>query len=278
MKTYDLGFSPCPNDTFIFYALVSAKLKKCRVHFREMLADVESLNGLAFRQTLEVTKLSYHAFGHLLDDYVLLRSGSALGRGCGPLLISRRPCVPEELRDRRVAIPGRYTTAAMLLMLHGEYHNLVEMSFEQIMPAIKGGGVDAGAIIHESRFTYERQGLSKVVDLGSWWEEVTKLPVPLGGICARRDLGHKKLAEINSCVRESVAYALTNPQIPMDYVRRHAQEMEDEVMARHIGLYVNSFTEDLREEGLNAVDCMLKMGYDRGIFPRYRNDFVIDEA
>ncbi|MFZ5993521.1 MAG: 1,4-dihydroxy-6-naphthoate synthase [Thermodesulfobacteriota bacterium] len=275
MKTYSLGFSPCPNDTFIFYALVKGRLKHCNLRFREMLADVETLNRMAFRRELEVTKLSYHAFGHLVDDYVLLRSGSALGRGCGPLLVSRQACSPEELWDKKIAIPGKYTTAAMLLRLYGEYKNLVEMGFEKIIPAVKGGMADAGVIIHESRFTYEKEGLARIVDLGQWWEETTGMPVPLGGIFARRDLGTKESGAIDSCLKEGIQYAFSHREEPMEYVREHAQELEDDVIRKHVDLYVTPFTLDLGEEGVQAVRHMLKMGYDKGLFKSYRDDFVV---
>jgi len=275
MKTYSLGFSTCPNDTFIFYALVNGRLNHCKLRFRERLADVETLNRMALRRELEVTKLSYHAFGHLVDDYVLLRSGSALGRGCGPLLVSRQACPPEELQDKKIAIPGKYTTAAMLLRLYAEYKNLVEMGFEKIIPAVKEGMADAGVIIHESRFTYEKEGLARIVDLGQWWEETTGMPVPLGGIFARRDLGTEELAAVDSCLKESIRYAFSHKEEPMDYIREHAQELEDEVIEKHINLYVNPFTLDLGEEGIQAVRHMLKMGYDKGLFKSYRDDFVV---
>lgn len=275
MKTYSLGFSPCPNDTFIFYALVRGRLNHCKLRFREMLADVETLNQMAFRRELEVTKLSYHAFGHLVDDYVLLKSGGALGRGRGPLLVSRQACSPEELQDKKIAIPGKYTTAAMLLRLYAEHKNLVEMSFEKIIPAVKMGVADAGVIIHESRFTYEKEGLVRIVDLGQWWEETTGLPVPLGGIFARRDLGIEKLAAVDSCLKESIQYAFSHREEPMEYVREHAQELEDDVIKKHVNLYVNSFTLDIGEEGIQAVRHILKMGYDKSLFRRYREDFVV---
>ncbi len=275
MKVYTLGFSPCPNDTFIFYALVNGKLNNCKLHFRETMADVETLNKMAFDNGLDVSKLSYHAFGHLVDEYVLLTSGSALGRGCGPLLVSRHACSPVELEGKRIAIPGEFTTAALLLRLYGEYNDLVEMSFEKIIPAVKEGIVDAGAIIHESRFTYEKEGLVGIVDLGSWWEGITGLPVPLGGICARRDLGAQDLWAIDSCLRESIQWAFVHNDDPMDYVRGHSQELEDDVIRKHIDLYVNSFTLGLAGEGVKSVHRLLKMGYDKGVFKHYREDFMV---
>lgn len=274
-KPYTLGFSPCPNDTFAFYALANGKIADCLFRFNSTLADIETLNKKAFRCELDVTKLSYHAFGYLTDDYVLLNRGSALGRGCGPLLVAMRQYSPRELRAMKIAIPGQFTTAAMLLKLHGEYQNLIEMSFEKIIPAIQNGTVEAGAVIHESRFTYEKAGLVKLVDLGQWWEENTGMPIPLGGIFARRGLPERTLQGIDSCIRESVRYAFANREEPLEYMRRNAQEMDDHVMTEHTRLYVNSFTLELGDEGRKAVDCLLRMGYDKGIFKAYRKDFIL---
>lgn len=271
-----IGFSTCPNDTFIFHALIKKKIPDCGLSFSETLADVETLNEMAFRQQLDVTKLSYHAFGHLVDDYVLLRSGSALGRGCGPLLIAERPYKPGELVGKKIAIPGKYTTAAMLLRLYNsDYADLVEMSFEKIIPAIKDGVVDAGVIIHESRFTYQKEGLVSIVDLGEWWEKTTGLPIPLGGIFARRDLGDKTIATINICIRKSVEYAFKQPDKSRPYVKEHAQELADDVIKQHIDLYVNRFTLDLGKEGIEAVRYLLKTGYEKGLFKTFREDFAL---
>ncbi len=273
---FTIGFSTCPNDTFVFYALVKNKIKDCGLHFSETLADVETLNEMAFERKLDVTKLSYQAFGHLLNDYILLRSGSALGRGCGPLLISKNPYEPDELTDKRIAVPGKYTTAAMLLKLYNNrYKHLVEMTFEKIMPAIKEGAVEAGVIIHESRFTYQKEGLVKMVDLGDWWEERSGLPIPLGGIFARRDLAEEAIVAIDSCIKKSVEYAFLHQDEPMGYVKEHAQELADNVIKQHIELYVNPFTWELGDEGIAAIRYLLKMGYEKGVFVTYRDDFVI---
>lgn len=276
MKSLTIGFSTCPNDTFIFYALIKNKIKDCDLNFSETLADIETLNELAFKGNLDVTKLSYHAFGHLVNDYILLRSGSALGRGCGPLLISNHRYEPNELVDKKIAIPGQYTTAAMLLKLYNnQYKNLVAMSFEKIMPAIKEGTVEAGVIIHESRFTYEKEGLVKIVDLGNWWEETTGLPIPLGGIFARRNLGKETIAAVDSCIKKSIEYALLHKEEPMGYIKEYAQELSDDVIRQHVDLYVNPFTVDLGDEGIVAIRYLLKMGHEKGIFKTYRDDFVI---
>lgn len=275
MNTYSLGFSPCPNDTYIFYALVNGMLKKTSAFYRESLKDVETLNRMAMRSILDITKLSYHALGHVLNSYILLSSGSALGRSCGPLLVTRAPINPLNLKSCRVAIPGRYTTAALLLRLYSEFDHLVEMSFEKIMPAIKTGEVQAGVIIHEGRFTYKKYGLTEIIDLGRWWEEQTGLPIPLGGIAAKRDLGRAALAGIDADIRSSLEFSMEHPGSASDYVRIHAQEMENDVLEKHISLYVNEFSINLGADGIKAVDCLLKMGYDKGIFPVYRPDFVI---
>ncbi|HDP69553.1 MAG TPA: 1,4-dihydroxy-6-naphthoate synthase [Actinobacteria bacterium] len=282
MNSLSIGFSTCPNDTFIFYALMNNKMK-CKINFAETLEDVETLNKMAFDSELDVTKLSFQAFGHLLDDYLLLRSGSALGRGCGPLLVSNKKYEPEELINKKIAIPGKYTTAAMLLKLYNntvsadrqDYNNLIEMSFEKIIPAIKDGIVDAGVIIHESRFTYEKEGLKKIVDLGNWWEKTTGLSIPLGGIFAKRGLGEETIKKIDTCIRNSVEYAFSHREELMGYIKKYAQELSDDVINQHIDLYVNQFSIDLGEEGIEAVRYLLKKGYKKGIFESYREDFVI---
>jgi len=276
MRSFTIGFSTCPNDTFIFYALMKNKISDSKSRFIETLTDVETLNEMAFQKELDITKLSYHAFGHLVDDYILLRSGSALGRGCGPLLISDLPYKPEDLTNKKIAIPGKHTTAAMLLRLYNNhFEQLVPMSFEKIMPAIKEGIVDAGVIIHESRFTFQKEGLKKIVDLGSWWEDTTGLPIPLGGIFAKRSLGKEIIANINTDVRKSIDYAFRYPREPMEYIQQYAQELSEDVILQHIDLYVNTYSVDLGEEGIQAIRYLLKSGYDKGIFKTYRDDFVI---
>jgi len=276
MSSLTIGFSTCPNDTFIFYALMKNKIGDFDLRLTETLADVETLNEMAFRSKLDITKLSYHAFGHLVDDYILLRSGSALGRGCGPLLISDLAYNPEDLTDKKIAIPGQYTTAAMLLKLYNtQFKQLIPMSFEKIMPAIKEGKVNAGVIIHESRFTYQNEGLKKIVDLGSWWEDTTGLPIPLGGIFAKRSLGKEIIANINKSITKSVEYAFSYPQEPMEYIKQYAQELSEDVIRQHIDLYVNSYSIDLGNEGIEAIRYLLKLGYEKGVFKTYRDDFVI---
>jgi 1,4-dihydroxy-6-naphthoate synthase len=264
-----LGFSPCPNDTFMFYPLVHRLVDTSGLTFHERLEDVETLNRLALAGELDVSKVSYHALGHIRDQYALLRSGSALGRGCGPLLVARDNLDPADLRGRRIAVPGQYTTALLLLrLLDPRLDNFVVMPFNEIMDAVLTGKAAAGLIIHESRFTYQDAGLHKLVDLGEWWEGETGLPIPLGGIVARRSLGADTIAVIERALRAGVAYARSHPDEAAGYIREHAQEMSDEVCAAHIGLYVNDFSTELGEEGERAVDCLLKRAENSGIIPR----------
>lgn len=264
-----LGFSPCPNDTFIFHGLVHGLAAAAGLRLAEpLLADVETLNEWALAGRLDVSKVSCHALGYLLDKYQLLASGAALGRGCGPLLVARKQIPLSELPNCRIAIPGRLTTAALLLkLLAPQCGDLVPLRFEQIMPAIVAGQVDAGVIIHESRFTYRQHGLLCLRDLGAWWEEVSGLPIPLGCIVARRSLGARQLALLEEGLRESIRQAFNRPALSQDYIRCHAQELDDRVIAEHIGLYVNSYSLELGKAGHQAIDELLQRGRGAGIFP-----------
>lgn len=263
-----LGFSPCPNDTFIFHALVHGLVPLPKTVLSVHMADVESLNALALDGVLDVAKVSFHALGHLRDNYVLLRSGAALGRGCGPLVVSRKFVAMNELAGRRIAIPGRLTTAALLLQLQGSaFAELVVMPFERIMGAVTAGEVDAGVIIHESRFTYAHYGLRQLLDLGQWWEETTGQPIPLGGIVARRSLGTALIGRFEQALRASIAHAFANPLDSRPYSQTHAQEMADAVIEQHIGLYVNQFSLDLGEAGAAAARLLLQKAEERGLIP-----------
>lgn len=268
MRPLTLGYSPCPNDTFIFYALVHGRIPLPGVRIREQLEDVETLNALALRQELDLTKISYHAFGHLRRDYALLRSGSALGRGCGPLLIAREPRDLESLRGRRIAIPGRLTTANLLLQLCSEgFEQVVAMPFHQIMAAVSSGEFEAGVIIHESRFTYQQLGLHQVIDLGQWWEADTGLPIPLGGILARRSLGAELIEAIDHALQQSLEFAQAHPAETRSYIKQHSQELADAVIDSHIALYVNHFSRDLGEQGIQAITTLLQRAEIRGLVP-----------
>ena len=263
-----LGYSPCPNDTFIFYALMHGHIPLPGFSISEELADVETLNRRALAGELDLTKVSYHAFGHLRSEYALLRSGGALGRGCGPLVVARQATSLESLRGKLIAIPGELTTANLLLQLHGAgYERLQILPFDRIVAAVASGSVDAGLIIHESRFTFAEYGLVEVEDLGAWWEELTGLPIPLGGILARRTLGREVIAEVEQGINASVRYAFAHPEESRAYIRAHAQELDDAVIDQHIALYVNHFSLDLGEEGLAAVHELLHRATAAGIIP-----------
>jgi len=265
-RTLTLGYSPCPNDTFIFHALVSGRVAAGGLAFAERLEDVETLNRLAGDAALDVTKVSYGAIPHLVRDYVLLRSGGALGRGCGPLVVAREGFGAADLGGARIAIPGRNTTANLLLRLFApDASDGIEMVYSDIMPAVARGEVDAGLIIHESRFTYPSHGLVKMVDLGEWWEGATGLPIPLGGILARRDLGEATIRAVDDAIRRSVEHAFAHPADWKDYVRAHAQEMDEAVQRQHIDLYVNRFTVDLGDEGERAIHELFARARAAGI-------------
>ena len=268
-----LGYSPCPNDTFIFCRLVEELRGAAAPFFREpFLEDVETLNLWAFEGRLDITKLSFHAAAHLLDDYCILASGGALGRGCGPLLVARAD-ITTDLSALKVAIPGRYTTAALLFqMFSPQSTDLVEMRFEQIIEAVASRQVDAGVIIHESRFTYGQSGLICLQDLGQWWEESFTAPIPLGCIAARKSLGPAVIAEAERRIRASLEWARSNPGRCYPYIKHCAQETDDLVIDQHIALYVNDFSLDIGEEGRRAVEIFFEQGRKRGVLPPGRGD------
>jgi len=268
-KVLTLGFSPCPNDTFIFHALVKGLVTAGNLSFREHLMDVEQLNQKALAAAFDVTKVSFHLYGHIRNNYTLLSSGAALGRGCGPLLVSSKEYTVTSLHNKPVALPGRYTTAALLLRLFApQLDNLVYMPFDRIMPAVASGEVAAGVIIHESRFTFREHGLFQLVDLGEWWEADTGCPIPLGGIVAKTSLGSSVIDTLGGLIAASIGHAFANPEAPREYIRVHSQEMSDEVCDAHIGLYVNDFSLDLGGEGRRAVAVLMERGEAAGLLPR----------
>ncbi len=268
-----IGFSPCPNDTFIFDALVNNKIDTQGISFLPIIEDVESLNIRAAKAELDITKLSFHTFLHVASQYALLHSGSALGKGVGPLLVSTEKAVsnwqnPSWLGQATIAIPGLNTTANLLLSLaFPQAVHKVELPFNEIEAAVLSGTYDAGLIIHESRFTYEQKGLEKLIDLGDWWEQQEHALIPLGGIVVNRAIDSKLAATIDSLIKQSLDYSWNNyPQLS-EFVTSHAQEMEEGVMRKHIELYVNEYTNNLGPEGTAAVKQLFNKAISTGLIP-----------
>jgi len=257
--TIQLAISPCPNDTFIFDALINQKIDTQGVEFTPVFADAETLNQAALKRTYPLTKLSYHAFAFVKDKYNLLASGGALGEDCGPILISLLKYSRWDVRFLKIAIPGKLTTANFLLQYYQPKGKVcLPYVFSKIEDAILFNSVDAGVIIHENRFTFKEKGLMEVQDLGTYWEENTGLPIPLGGIVIDKNLPRKTQQAIGQLVRESVAYALANPNGTLPFVKQYAQEMEDDVMLKHIKTFVNHYSIDLGPKGEKAAKKMLE--------------------
>lgn len=276
-KRLTLAYSPCPNDTFIFGAMVLGLVDAEGLLLDHMLDDVEALNKRAASESVHITKLSYHAFGHLADRYALLNAGSALGRGCGPLLVAKAHMDSADIDGAHIAIPGNMTTANFLLGLaYPAARWRTPVLFSEIEDAVLAGDVDAGLIIHENRFTYARKGLVCIRDLGAFWEEETGFPIPLGAIAISRSVDRDIWSVVDRVVRRSVRFALDHPEQVMPYVRAHAQSMEDQVMQAHIGLYVNSYTEHLGDEGRAAVAGFLERGRDLGLIPTSGAPIFVD--
>lgn len=266
-----LGFSTCPNDTFMFDAMVHGRVDTEGLEFDIVMEDILHLNRRALAGELDVLKVSYNAFGHVRNRYRLLRSGSAMGKGCGPLLIAAEPYSIEQLRslEPKIAIPGVNTTANLLLSFFApDLVNREEMLFHEVMAAVAMRENDAGVIIHENRFTYQERGLHCVQDLGAYWEEQTGFPIPLGAICAKEDLGNEIIEKVERVLRKSVEYAFENPEDSKPFVRLYAQEMAEEVTKAHIALYVNEYSVDMGQEGKAAVDKLMEVGEGMGLFSR----------
>ena len=257
-----LGFSPCPNDTFIFDALVNKKIDSEGLEFDVMLEDVETLNQWSFEGKLDITKLSYPAFFQNLDKYVLLNSGAALGKGVGPLLISKREIQHSafNIQHSTIALPGKNTTANLLFSFaYPEATNRKYMIFSAIENAVLNEETDLGVIIHENRFTYQQKGLHKVIDLGEYWEEKMNAPIPLGGIVIKRSFDKTISLQVDKLIRKSIEFAFSNYPTITDYVKEHSQEMGESVMRQHIDLYVNDFSIDLGADGKKAIETLFKV-------------------
>ncbi|MCK5823587.1 MAG: 1,4-dihydroxy-6-naphthoate synthase [Bacteroidales bacterium] len=273
-----LGISTCPNDTFMFDALLHNKIDTEGLSFDLFMADVEELNKRALNKSLDVTKLSYHAYCYLSGNYVLLDSGSALGYKNGPLLISKHKVYPDEIDSLKIAIPGKLTTANLLLSIaYPMAQNKSEYIFSDIEDVVLSNECDAGLIIHENRFTYQGKGLKKVIDLGEYWEQKTKLPIPLGAIAVKRELSEDIQQKLNRVLRKSIEYAFENPNSSYDFVKLHAQEMEKDVVYKHINLYVNNFSVNLGDEGKQSINELFSKAQELNIIPKINNQIFINK-
>lgn len=275
-KKWTLGFSPCPNDTFIFDALIHQKIDTKGVEFEVVMEDVEALNRMAEKGVLDITKLSYHAFVFMTEQYQLLHSGSALGHGCGPLLIAKEKLNEKQISEGRIAIPGKLTTANFLLSVaYPKAKNKESVLFSDIENVVLSGEYDAGLLIHENRFTYEQKGLVKIIDLGDYWENLTWLPIPLGGIVVKRDFPQEEKQLISDLIRQSVEYAFANKEQALPFIRQYAQAMDDEVMLQHINLYVNEYSVDLGDKGRTAVKRLFDSAIESDLIKEYQEPIWI---
>jgi len=263
-----LGFSPCPNDTFIFDAMVHGRIDTEGLEFDYFLADVEELNRKAFASEVDITKMSYHAYAYVAQNYLILDSGSALGHRNGPLLISKRKIDPSELANVTIAIPGKYTTANLLFSIAWpEAAKKAEYLFSDIEDALLNEEVDAGLIIHETRFTYHKRGLRKIADMGEYWEKLTGLPIPLGAIVINRNIPHDIALKVNRVLRRSLEYAYKDSFASYDFVSGNAKEMDSTVMNNHIKLFVNEYSILLGDKGREAINVLFKVAYSKNVIP-----------
>ena len=277
MRKLTLAISPCPNDTFIFDALLHKKIDTEGIDIDLVFADVEQLNQAAFQQKYDITKLSYHAYAYVSDYYVLLRSGSALGNNCGPMLIAKNELSEEEINESTICIPGKYTTANLLFSL--KYPNVKNKSFivfSEIENKILNNDFDAGVIIHENRFTYAEKGLKKIIDLGEFWEETYKVPIPLGGIAINRNIDVSIQKTVERVIKRSIEFAFANPDSSANFVAQHSQEMSADVCRQHINLYVNKYSVELGFDGEYAVNNLYKIALENKIIPALNEPIFIE--
>lgn len=263
-----LGFSPCPNDTFIFEAMINGRIDTEDIEYEWFLSDVEKLNHLALDGDVDITKISYHAYAYAAEKYLLLDSGGALGRGNGPLLVSRRKIYPDEINDLHIAIPGKYTTANLLFSI--AWPGAIKKSeylFSDIPGIVLSGEADAGLIIHETRFTYKSLGMRKIADMGEYWENSTGMPIPLGAIVVNRKLSEEVSLKVNRTIRRSLEFAYANPSPSVSFIKENAKEIDPAVIKEHINLYVNKFSLSLGEEGHKAVERLYSIAQEKKIIP-----------
>lgn len=271
-----IAFSPCPNDTFLFHAWVKGLVGQS-VPVTPLLADIQHLNDWVMQAKHPISKVSIHCLGRILEQYVLLPSGCALGYDCGPKIISRRPLNLQELREKRVAIPGQGTTAHLLFQLLCDHPTANSFCrYDQIIPLLQKDEADAGLIIHETRFNFEKLGFVEVADLGKLWYERFGLPVPLGGVVAKRELGQERLEAITNNIVRSLAYARKHPEASASYILEHSQEKDPSIIQRHIDLYVTQETVSLSELGRQAIDKLLSLARERNLLPPSSKEWLFE--
>jgi 1,4-dihydroxy-6-naphthoate synthase len=272
-----LGFSPCPNDTFIFDALVNKRIETKNHKFQIHMTDVEELNRMAFEAILDITKISAATYPKIADNYILIDAGSALGSKNGPILISKQKIYPDEINELKIAIPGFNTTANLLLSIaFPNAKNKKEYLFSHIEEVVLSGETDAGLIIHESRFTYKAKGLKKIVDLGEYWETKFNQLIPLGCIAVKRSLSPEIIKTINSLIKESIEYAFKHPDESTNYIKKNAQEIDNEVIRQHINLYVNQYSIELGKTGREAIRFLYEKGIELNLLPKINGAIFID--
>jgi 1,4-dihydroxy-6-naphthoate synthase len=278
MTSLSIGISPCPNDTFMFEALVNNRLESGGLSLDFQFHDVEKLNLLVREGKADISKISFSNYPSISNDYEILDAGSALGNGCGPLLISKNEYALSKVKDLKIAIPGRYTTANLLLSIFFPMaEKKGELLFSDIEESVLSGRFDAGLIIHESRFTYASRGLKKIADMGELWEKTTGMPLPLGCIVIRRTIPIEIKRQVNSLIRESIQAAFNDRKRAMPFVKDYAREMDEMVMQQHIDLYVNKFSLDLGTEGKKAIELMFRKGKEHGLIPSIMNSVFMSE-
>lgn len=277
MAKITFGFSTCPNDTFIFDALHNRKIDWQGLDFDFIMADIEELNQLALAEKIDVTKISYNTYGLVANNYILSNYGSALGKNNGPLIIAEKPDSISDFFDKKIGIPGEHTTANLLLSIaFPQIKNKTFYLFSDIENAILNHEIDAGLIIHETRFTYQNKGLVKIIDMGEWWENQWQLPLPLGGISIQRKIENEIISKINTLIQQSIEFAFTYPESTLPFIKHHAQAMDETVMRKHIELYVNEYTRNIGIVGKNAVIHLLKSATELSIFePTNKPLFVL---
>ncbi len=273
-----IAFSTCPNDTFIFDAMVNGRIDTEGIEYVPIVADIEELNERAIATSYDITKMSFYAFGFVIDQYAVLPYGNALGRGVGPVLVAREPMTEEQIQKARIAIPGKYTTANFILGLaYPKVKETVPMLFSAIENAVLSGEADAGLLIHENRFTYEDKGLVKIADLGTYWEDQMDMPIPLGGIGIRRFLPRTIQDKVLRAVKNSIEYAFKNPDDSAAFIKRYADTPDPDIVKKHIALYVNEYTRELDSTGREAIRSLFKKAREKELIPPYVPSIFFDE-